>query len=780
MWIEGVKEGATVHFYRDGVKKSAACFDFSGLWYRLVHPLKKDERIKVDQHFPDCDLKSPFSNEIQVGPPDVVLAPVLLGPFCKGTKRIGVEGLRFGARIQIVQTIGDFGMGSVVADAEAWDEVCDIPLIEPLDPVRGKYLIAVQTLCNRASPESQRREAHALHGALPAPWIVGRPKECGRMVRVGGIEPGARIEIFMTCANAPGVRKIAARQVHAKVADILVTPSLQRGQKVFARQIACNQTIDSEALIIEVAELGAPAIEDCDDHLHVTGVVPGSRVEVYRNGLYFKAGRSGSTEVRIPLAAPLPTGDIVKARQILCASVSNFGNELTIRDDVDKRRLEVVPVEVEGSPKFPDFWYFATERVCQLTGSGDPEGIPILNNCAAAGITGADLGIVIDHDTGDGRLYFFFGDTWITDYVTWNRDSIARTDALEVGQFGPRLEFLYDIVDDEPVPRPCNIPGIRQLEFEVPTGGFSHAGKLYVFATTDHYHDDPITIDCKKDDNYMGRSLLAAASDWRNDFVMVPGHEDISNRAREFASLGGFKFINIAPWKIKNDDWQHLPGNAVPGGEGLFLVASGRYRESRPCLAYVPLSPGQDPVFSEWRYLSGYTAPSPNSGPCGTPRWSTRQKDAIFLWNESSFPLFPSDHGPLPQNKGVVGELSIAFIPQLRLWIALYVGARVRSASHPWGPWSAPISLFDWNRDHAAPATPTDPRPRYINPPPDAGASYGPYIVPRFTEYEPVTGNTTLYYVMSVWRPYQAMLLRTTVRLKCGYLEDFQFQCAEP
>jgi hypothetical protein len=261
----------------------------------------------------------------------------------------------------------------------------------------------------------------------------------------------------MTCINASGIRRIAVRQVHMKLADIPVTPSLQRGQKVFARQIACNQTIESEGVVVGVVEeLGGPTIED-DDHLHVTDVVPGVRVEVYRNGSFFKDGRSASSNVRILLATPLPAGDIVKARQILCGRVSIFGPALTIRDNVDKRRLEVVPVEVANSPKLPAFPDFATERICQLTGSGDPEGIPILNNCAAAGITGADLGIVVDHDTGDGRLYFFFGDTWVTEDVEddfpFNADCMARTGAWEVGQFGPKLEFL---------PRPCNIPGVVQ------------------------------------------------------------------------------------------------------------------------------------------------------------------------------------------------------------------------------------------------------------------------------------------------------------------------------
>jgi hypothetical protein len=644
--VEGVKEGASVHLFRNGTQYAAACFDYSSLWFRIADPLIEGERIKVDQSFPDCAYQGPPSTEIVVGPAKDVPRPELVGPFCTGTACIGVGGLRYGAQVRIVQTDDSFATGSVIADAEAWGEFCDIPLIEPLDAAKGKFVVAVQSLCGHDSPESQRRETHTLISVeLPSALrVLGPLVECGRVVRVVGIHPGAQLEIYMTCANPPGIRKIAALQVHAKVADIPVMPALQWGQKVFAREIFCGGTIETSPIGIDpMDELVGPKIEDCGDHLHVIGVVPGARVEVYRNGFFFASGCAGSSgiltptnaEVRIALAGPLPAGDKLRARQILCATVSKFGDELMILDDVEKSRLEIVPV-VHNKP-------LAAERICQLTSTVDPEGFPILNDCAAAGITGADLGIVVDHDTGDGRLYFFFGDSFVDedldrfDDFPVNGDCMARTDALVAGPYGPALNFLYDVDDDgDPVPRALTIPNVSLGVFEVPTGGFSHNGKLYVFASTDHYTDPtPRTIGLLRDENYMGRSVLASATDWRQ-FSLVPGHEDISNHLRE--NVGEFKFINIAPWKIRNDDWQHLPTNATPGGQGLFLIGSGRFHTSRPCLAYVPLPQAADPVFSEWRYLSDYGPRQSGSGPCGTPLWSEKQRDAIFLWDDSPFP----------------------------------------------------------------------------------------------------------------------------------------------
>jgi hypothetical protein len=339
--VEGVKEGATVRLFRNGTQYAAASFDYSSLWFRIADPLQEGERIKVDQSFPDpdCAYQGPPSTEIVVGPAKDVPRPELVGPFCTGTTCIGVGGLRYGAQVRIVQTDDSFATGSVIADAEAWGEFCDIPLIGPLDAAEGKFVVAVQSLCGHDSPESQRRETYTLLSVElpPALRVLGPLVECGRIVRVAGIHPGARLEIWMTCTNPPGIRKIAAVQVHAKVADIPVMPALQWGQEVFARELSCGGTIETSPIGIDpMDELVGPTIEDCGDHLHVIGVAPGATVEVYQNGLFFASGRAGSAEVRIGLAGPLAAGDKLKARQILCATVSKCGGELMIRDDVKR------------------------------------------------------------------------------------------------------------------------------------------------------------------------------------------------------------------------------------------------------------------------------------------------------------------------------------------------------------------------------------------------------------------------------------------------------------
>ncbi len=757
VWIGGVADGATVSLFRRGQVYASGCFHYPALWFEFPDPLTVDEPVWADQRFPTCELFSKPSNTVVVDDDDVPV-PEILGRLCQGMSSIGVGNLRFGATVRVLQVLeasntgpDDIAQGFQVAEIEAWDDICDIPLNEKLNPDRGKYAVALQFLCEKASTPSGAEPIEPRN--LPKPFIDGPVYECSCIVRVRDIHPGARVEIYQMCARSPGWRMIAAQYVYDRSADLKVAPPLQfqSGEKnVFARQIACSQPIDGEpvAVMQPPADLLPPIIEDCGDHISVSGTVPGALVEVYLDGKYLIGGRSGASKVFIDLPQPLPAGAKVQARQILCDRISALGPEFDIRVDVQKRGLAWV----------------STNRICQLTGSADPEGKPMVNSSLLGGIESTDLGVVVDHDTGDRLLYFFFGDTNVPDpdAIDWpvNADTIARTNAQEAGPNGPELDFLSRVDEGgmfnnaHIVPVIFGIHNVSQGGFEVPTGGFSHAGKLYIFATTEAYQING--------QDSMGRSLLVSAQRAGDMFYIVPGHGWISHHDNE--CLGTFKFINIAAQKIRNDDWEHLPDNADPGGEGLILIGSGRYRESQPCLAYVPLRPTQDPVFSDWRYLSGFDATPGASRLCGLPRWSDRQEDAVFLFDDSKSKWFGN-------NKAVVGELSVAFLPQIRRWMLLYGGVVVRWADYPWGPWSEAIALFDFSRDHASPGDPNDTRPRFIQP---GGGPYGPYIIPRFTEYDALTHEVTIYYTMSTWKPYQVMLMKTVLKENCQYVNAFQ------
>jgi hypothetical protein len=123
--------------------------------------------------------------------------------------------------------------------------------------------------------------------------------------------------------------------------------------------------------------------------------------------------------------------------------------------------------------------------VCQLTGERDRERkVPTLNRTQTRfQLFGTDLGSSFEHQ---GRLWFLFGDTWpwpaakpVTD-----SDSVAWTTDTE-----PEPEILLEFVSSGAVYRsPQLFEGGAHLStgaFEVPIAGFSAAGQMYVFHSTD-------------------------------------------------------------------------------------------------------------------------------------------------------------------------------------------------------------------------------------------------------------------------------------------------------
>ncbi|HEX3127228.1 MAG TPA: DUF4185 domain-containing protein, partial [Thermoanaerobaculia bacterium] len=708
-----------VVLFRRSEEYARSCFDFGDNWLQFPDGLEEAEEVFAQQYMPGCELSSDPSAVETVRAPEQPPPPRIINSLCRGSEVVVVADLWRDARVTLFQ--GEQGPGfSEIGSGQAYDTVGEFQ-IEPLNPVRGHKVTAIQEICGLSSLRSDPAPVGARPHSLPTPGVPESLVECGEMVRVTNIARGARVDVMMTCVASPGRRLIGSKYVTAATEDIRVSPGLVADQAVYVEQHGCGLRNYSRG--VPVLPLGGPLprpkVHDGGDHLLVVGIIPGATAEVYLDQKYLDSGTSGTTEVVIPLAGKLAHGVFLQARQLLCGHNSGLGPELQVRNDVDKTKVT----------------WKSTEWIAQLTGL----------RTYRAGVFGTDLGTSVDHViNGELRTFFFFGDTF-TIGSSQSSDAIGWTTAAAPSSRGFRLSFPIDrIWLGLKMFRPLiiEVPGARTIAdlflslsgFEVPTGAFSHAGKLYVFATTDHFTDTPRTPG--KDENFMGVSVLATGSDPGRNFMKL---YEISNRTN---APGGFKFINISPWKIRNDDWPGLPDNARPGEEGLLMVGSGRYRESPAFLAYVPLPPNADPPLHEWRYLSGFDDSQTSFSPCGRPSWCTQQAAAI--------PLFLEE----PQ---VVGELSFSWNPFLNRWLLLYSGAVLRTAAWPWGPWTDPLPIFDFGRDNGA---------AFIDP---DGGTYAPYVSARFNQWEPLTREATIYYVMSTWRPYQVSLMKTVLRLECEY-----------
>ncbi len=363
----------------------------------------------------------------------------------------------------------------------------------------------------------------------------------------------------------------------------------------------------------------------------------------------------------------------------------------------------------------------STRRLCQMTGGGDPEGLPYINDTAEWGISGTDLGVPVEHR---GRLYIFFGDVPEfddADPIVYTTDPDPEPHGfrmIPILQGGPGTSF-----------RPLTVKGLTETGYlgtnETPTGAFSYDGRLYVFVITGD--DEPV-------------SSLVSSPDPARDFDL---HFRVSD------SNG--KFWQISPWVVDNASW---PG--LPSGAGVLLwgqAGCGVY------LAWMELEQGPS---EDLRYYAGP----------GTP-WSERESEAVSLF------LVPR-----------ITQLSVTWLPEIRRWLMLYSrafpdspreGIVCRIGKTPWD-WSGEETIFDPDRDGAF--------GRYMHEPGrddgldsrrggwatflqdllkllvqktrgNSGWVYAPFLLNRYTRWEPQERIATIYYLMSTNAPYQVMLMRS-------------------
>jgi hypothetical protein len=363
----------------------------------------------------------------------------------------------------------------------------------------------------------------------------------------------------------------------------------------------------------------------------------------------------------------------------------------------------------------------SVRKICQLTGERDRQwNTDAFNRTESRfGLVGTDLGSSFEHD---GRLWFLFGDTWPDadsgDSVAWTVDRTPEP--------GIRLHFPSS-GSRFTCPRVSGSDGcpVSTRAFEVPLDGFSANGHMYVFRSTEHYREGGREV--------MGRSVLTRAVN--GDPTTLSCLYDFS-----IARLGG-KFVNVS-CVVSDEDLSGLPFR----GPALLAWGSGRYRASD---AYLACAPPRSVENEEcWRYFCGIDR--------RRPTWSENEGDAVALF-------------PHPQ----IGELSVTWNAPLGVWLMLYNagsprGINARVARHPWGPWSAPVVVFDpdWpDTGYGAFMHIKDSSDGLSDPgrQDEWGGEYGPYVIDRYTRALPGR-RAAVYFVMSTWNPYNVVEMRMVLQ----------------
>ena len=401
------------------------------------------------------------------------------------------------------------------------------------------------------------------------------------------------------------------------------------------------------------------------------------------------------------------------------------------------------PVWVPGS----------SQKVCQLIGDVDHQtGQATVSKTATNyGLTGTDLGYSFQHN---GKVWFLFGDSNPAaafngkpnaqadpPRIPADNDSIGFTSGANVNQC-LKLDFVRDSIGAYQNPVVLDAqgkPAITLGSFEVPIAGIDEGGKMFVIFGTEATSP------------FSTRSVVGMSAD---DGLTYHYLYDFS--APPCTRCDGAKFVNVAIGR-GTDSYLYFWGSE--GGTG--------YRHSPVFLARKPT--GTMTQSGGIQYFSGLASDGT------TPNWSATESGAVGLFQDYD--------GSPPQPANCVGELGVDYNQFVQRWVLLYNclnqtantprGIYMRSAQQPWGPWSAPQTIFNGERDrgvchfiHRAvtstqPACDTAGNPGRED---TQGGDYGPYFVPGFTTSSP-DGTSTFYHTLSTWNPYVPLLMKSTIQV---------------
>jgi hypothetical protein len=423
-----------------------------------------------------------------------------------------------------------------------------------------------------------------------------------------------------------------------------------------------------------------------------------------------------------------------------------------------------------------------SEKVCQLTSDFDWEsGNPTTARTQSLfGLGATDLGYPVEHQ---GRLALLFGDSWPTHVGHPGDEFQPRDDAVGwiTSRTAPtRSQCLDLVINSEPGPKliPATVTGppqVLQGYFNVPSGGVSNEGALFAFFWTNHCAC-PTPLDpnaphplarpaptekCPGSD--LPNSVGCPESDLLNSVgggVMAHSNDDGKTFSEPVPMPIGFVYATAL---------DSMAADGLPPEQrlGTYIFAVPRYRASVPYLAYAPPGRLRDP--SSWFFFIGRKSD-------GAPIWTFGD-----VWNRGTGgPWKPPGSPELFDTDRCVGEFSITWNKPLGVWLLLYncdaaQGIVARTASTPWGPWSASTVILSGDRD-GAPCrllmtdTGCGNQERYHDQNKFiAGGLYAPFVLNRYTTPLPSSifgeKRTRIYWLVSTWDPYQVSVMRTDLEV---------------
>lgn len=325
--VSNVVHGATVTLMRSAGPNLQACFDLDALWMGVNPPLVLGETVSARQELRSrCKLKSADAASVVVQDNTPVPVANVVPPLCEGNTTVVLSGLVMAARVKILADGVELGMAESPVDG-TYDFL--VPAL-----VGGTTVTAVQELCGEWSSPGAGVLVDKAPASLPKPKVHEPLFECGAAVRVLNLHVGSRVYVYSSMLGAP----IGERTADADEVDVPVAPLLIANDKIFAIQRGCGLVSSQSNTVVvgKLERLNAPRVIEplysCDNAVRVVDVVPGSRVDVYVNGIFRGSAVGGGTDLTVGVSGQLAVGDSVTALQRLCQHISPMSKSVIVQE----------------------------------------------------------------------------------------------------------------------------------------------------------------------------------------------------------------------------------------------------------------------------------------------------------------------------------------------------------------------------------------------------------------------------------------------------------------
>ena len=316
--VDGCTPGAQVQLHINGMPSAGACSAGTSATLWVMSGLTAGASITADQQFCGGALRSGPSAVAIVHPASDIPRPAIRPPLYEGDTSV-VTALTVASEVISLEANGvPIGSGGTGGGD------CALNVDPPL--VAGQFVTATVELCGHRAV-SLPVVVRSRPPVVPAPEIVKPLFACGALVEVAGCLAGARVRVSGTFGGQTVLIGLA-RAWSASV-TVGVTPLLQVGWQISATQEVGGVTsAPSGAVGVDPAPAPDPPkiqepLYECARCVHLLGLVPGARADVYQDNVWIGGADAWSDEVDVGVYPPLRANAMITVTQSVCGKPSD-------------------------------------------------------------------------------------------------------------------------------------------------------------------------------------------------------------------------------------------------------------------------------------------------------------------------------------------------------------------------------------------------------------------------------------------------------------------------